>query len=51
MGMTDRQFDAHLKGLVRELEDIRNEIKEKYQGESQKLERLLRDFEEQLKRP
>ncbi|MCL2203271.1 MAG: hypothetical protein FWB88_04975 [Defluviitaleaceae bacterium] len=51
MGMTDRQFDVHLTSILRDLEDIRQEIKEKYEGESEKLERLARDIDNQLKRP
>ena len=51
MGMTDKQFDSHIAGLVRELEDIRDEIEEKYQAKSEKLERILRDFKSQLKKP
>ena len=51
MGMTDRQFDAFIAGLVRELEDVEKEILTKYQGKSHKLERIRKDLEDQLKRP
>ena len=50
MGMTDRQFDVHLKAIFRDLEDVREEISEKFQGKSEKLERMLKDLDEQLKR-
>lgn len=51
MGMTDRQFDTFLTGLVRELEDAAKEIESKYQGKCDKLERIRKDLENQLKRP
>jgi len=51
MGMTDRQFDTFITGLVRELEDAEKEIQAKYQGKCDKLERIRKDLESQLKRP
>ena len=51
MGMSDRQFDVMQKKTLRELEAVREEIKAKYQGESEKLETMIRDIEEQLQRP
>lgn len=51
MGMTDRQFDTFITGLVRELEDAEKEVMDKYQGKSEKLERIRKDLENQLKRP
>ena len=49
MGMTDRQFDAYQKNLLRRLETALAEAKEK--GTFKELEKLLADIDEQLKRP
>jgi len=52
MGMTDRQFDAHNKLLLREYERIREEVKEISGGNTSKtLEKLIKDTEELLNRP
>lgn len=51
MGMTDHQFDSYMLSLVRDLEDIKEEFQSKYQVKSDKLERLLKDLETQLKWP
>ena len=48
-GMTDRQFDAYQKKVLRTLEQIRQEIQES--GSSKALDVEIRDIEEQLKRP
>ena len=52
MGMTDRQFDAYQKSLLRDLKRIEEEVAE-IAGEikSKELESLIKDIEEQLKRP
>jgi len=51
MGMSDRQFDVMQKKTLRELESVRQEIEAKYGGTSEKLEVMIKDIEEQLKRP
>jgi len=54
MGMTDRQFDAHNKTLLRLYEQIRDEEKEIAEGKKKKsetLEKLIKDTEELLNRP
>ena len=49
MGMTDRQFETILQGFVRDLKRIELEYKEK--SESPTLKELLKDYEQQLRRP
>jgi len=49
MGMTDRQFDAYQKNLLRRLEIALKECKE--QGTQVELEKIMQDLDEQLKRP
>jgi len=49
--MTDKQFENHIASLVRELEDIKLEIETNFQGKSVKLERILDDYRNQLKKP
>jgi len=54
MGMTDRQFDAHNKTLLRLYEQVREEQKEIAEGKSKTsktLEKLIKDTEELLNRP
>ncbi|MDR2559510.1 MAG: hypothetical protein LBC86_08220 [Oscillospiraceae bacterium] len=52
MGMTDRQFDAHNKTLLRVYEDIRKEIEQLTGGKkSEKLEILIKDTMDSLNRP
>ena len=52
MGMTDRQFDAYQKSLLRDLKRIEEEITKIADGaKSKALEGLIKDIEEQLKRP
>jgi hypothetical protein len=51
MGMTDRQFDVHLRSTLRDLEDVRDEINKVGKVKSDKLERMIKDIEDQLKRP
>ena len=52
MGMTDRQFDAYQKSLLRDLIRIKEEL-EKIAGDVKikELEILIKDIEEQLRRP
>ena len=50
MGMTDRQFDAYQRSLLRELKRIEAEIA-KSGVENADLDNLIKDIEEQLKRP
>jgi hypothetical protein len=53
MGMTDRQFDTYQKSLLRDLERIEEEIKQKFGdgADVENLKKLKRDTEEMLKRP
>ena len=52
MGMTDRQFDAYQKSLLRDLRRIEEEIDKISDGaKSKELEALIKDLEEQLTRP
>ena len=46
MGMTDRQFDEYQKGLLRDLERVKIELKE----ENQTLNTLIKDIQDGLKR-
>ena len=50
MGMTDRQFDVHLQGLVRELKRIQKQLAS-IGVTNDELEELITDYENQLKRP
>ena len=50
MGMTDRQFDAYQRLLLRELIRIQEEL-DKTGAKSETLENLKKDIEEQLRRP
>ena len=53
MGMTDRQYDDRQKSLLRDLEDIKEEINLKTDNKLviDKLERLISDTEDFLRRP
>lgn len=54
MGMTDRQFDAHNKTLLRMYQKVEKEIEEIRQGrntKSETLEELIKDTEDSLNRP
>lgn len=52
MGMTDRQFDAYNRTLLRQYERIREEEKAINGGKtSATLEKLIKDTEELLNRP
>jgi hypothetical protein len=53
MGMTDRQFDTYQKSLLRDLERIEEEIKQKFGDNTDidNLQKLKKDTEEMLKRP
>ena len=51
MGMTDKQFDAFIASLSRNLEAIEEELDIKHKVKSLKLEKLQKDLESQLKRP
>jgi len=52
MGMTDRQFDVYQKSLLRDLERIEEEIKQKCNNvRIENLEKLKKDTEEALNRP
>jgi len=52
-GMTDRQFDAYQKSILRDLKRVQKRAEEKLPpGEKiEELEELIRDTEEQLQRP
>lgn len=49
MGMTDKQFDSHIRSTLRLLEVVKKEIEA--DGTSTMLETMIKDFEDQLKRP
>jgi len=49
-GMSDRQFDAHIQSLYRQLEHVKREL-ESQGAKSESLEKIMKDMEEQLKRP
>ena len=51
MGMTDRQFDAYQKSLLRELKRAEEEIAQKFNTKSIILEEVIKDIEDQLKSP
>lgn len=51
MGMTDRQFDAFISGIVRELKRAEEEIQNQHQSNNKTIEELRKDLEAQLKRP
>ncbi|MCL2036934.1 MAG: hypothetical protein FWG83_06075 [Oscillospiraceae bacterium] len=56
MGMTDRQYEDRQKSLLRDLQDIREEIDTKaislgVKLSSEKLERAIKDVEDYLNRP
>ena len=52
MGMTDRQFDSHLRGLLRDLKRIKMQLENEAGGiRNEELEELIKDIEEQLQRP
>ena len=54
MGMTDRQFDAHNKTLLRQYEKIMEDMIDIANGKiktSKTLEQLIEDTKEQLQRP
>ena len=50
MGMTDRQFDSYIRGLLRDLRRIEEEMIAAG-GKNKTLEILIKDLEDQLKRP
>jgi len=50
MGMTDRQFDLHLKGLLRDLKRIQTELSRDGVSNAE-LDTMIKDLEEQLRRP
>ena len=50
MGMTDRQFDVHLQGLVRDLKRIQKQLASTG-AKNDELDELIKDYEAQLKRP
>ena len=50
MGMTDRQFDAYLKKMLRTLEAIQKEMQAAGVS-SPTLDTEIKDIEDQLKRP
>lgn len=50
MGMTDRQFDVHLHGLLRELRRIQKQLASAGM-KNDDLDELISDYEFQLKRP
>jgi len=50
MGMTDRQFDAYTKMQLHILKNIQNELAQKG-VKSQLLDEMIKDLQDQLKRP
>ena len=52
MGMTDRQFDAYQKSLLRDLKKIKKEIlAQKEDMKTEVLDELTKDIEDSLQRP
>lgn len=50
MGMSDRQFDSYKRRILRELQEIKEEIEEK--GVTvKKLNNLIQDLDDELQRP
>ena len=49
MGMTDRQYDGLMKNLLRRLQTAQEEIKK--EGTMKELELIIKDIDDQLKRP
>ena len=49
MGMTDRQYDGFMKNLLRRLEIAQEQVKNS--GSTKELDLLIKDIEDQLKRP
>ena len=49
MGMSDNQFQSYKKRLLRELQRIQKELDDA--GETETLEILIKDLEEELTRP
>ena len=50
--MTDRQFDAYQKGLLRELKRVKDDfLKNPDSTKNETLDKLIKDIEEQLQRP
>ena len=51
MGMTDRQFDAYLKKMLRTLKLIKKEVQSSGNSVSEELDNEIKELEEQLRRP
>jgi len=51
MGMSDRQYDSVQKKLLRLLEGVKEELEVKHNVKSEKLELIIADIEDELKRP
>ena len=51
MGMTDRQFSVFQKLLLRNLQQVRKEIKQGKEATSETLEQMIKDLEDDLKLP
>jgi len=49
--MSDNQYQSGQKRLLRLLEGVKEEIETKYNAKSEKLETIMKDIEEELKRP
>ena len=49
MGMTNEQFDAYKKTIMRMLQLAEREIEK--EGKTDLLKQLIKDFEEELKKP
>ena len=49
MGMTDRQFDAYQENLLRRLEDALEKAEQS--GSLDGIKKIIKDLENQLKRP
>lgn len=50
MGMTDKQFASYQKSLLRDLKRAQQELQAKGIS-SQNLDEVIKDFEDELKRP
>ena len=51
MGMSDSQYQSGQRRLLRLLEVAKEELENKYQAKSETLETIMKDIEEELKRP
>lgn len=51
VGMTDKQYESGQRRLLRLLEIVKEELDTKHQVASDKLNQIINDIEDELKRP